>query len=80
MGFSSNPKIETVTYPNGDRVQNFILILHATDWKGKLACLDGESLALDFFDLKHLPALMSNDIPVLEKTQEYKCSGKFQMF
>lgn len=80
VGFSSNHKIETVTYPNGDRIQNFILILHATEWEGKLACLDEESLALDFFELKHLPSLVSTDISGLEKFQEYKCSGKFQMF
>ncbi|MBE9017860.1 hypothetical protein IQ272_17260 [Chroococcidiopsidales cyanobacterium LEGE 13417] len=80
VGFSSNPKIETVAYPNGDRVQNLILILHATEWEGSLACLDGESLALDFFDLKHLPPLMLTDMPVLKKIQEYKHSGNFQLF
>lgn len=80
VGFSSNPAIETVTYPNGDRIQNYILILHAVEWEGSLACLDGESLALNFFDLKHLPELMPNDRPVLERFQEYKRSGKFQLF
>jgi 8-oxo-dGTP pyrophosphatase MutT (NUDIX family) len=80
VGFSSNPATETVTYPNGDRVQNYILILHAVEWEGSLACLDGESLELKFFDLKQLPELMPNDCPVLEKFQEYKRSGKFQLF
>ncbi|MEH2349826.1 MAG: hypothetical protein V7K55_17865 [Nostoc sp.] len=45
-----------------------------------LACLDGESLALEFFDLADLPTLMPNDCPVLEKFQEYKKSGEFQLF
>lgn len=80
VGLSSNPAHETVTYPNGDRVQNFILILRAVEWEGNLACLDGESLALEFFDLAELPALMPNDHPVLEKFQEYKKSGKFLLF
>ncbi|WP_373528163.1 hypothetical protein, partial [Nostoc sp.] len=71
---------ETVTYPNGDRVQNFILILRAVEWEGSLACLDGESLALEFFDLADLPILMPNDRPVLDKFQEYKKSSEFMMF
>ncbi|WP_392531666.1 NUDIX hydrolase [Nostoc sp. C117] len=81
VGFSSNPAFETVTYPNGDRVQNFILIFLAIEWEGSLACLDGESLALKFFDLADLPRLlMPNDDPVLEKFQEYKKSGEFLLF
>jgi len=56
------------------------LILRATEWEGNLACLDGESLALDFFDLRDLSSLMPTDIPVLERFQEYKRSGKFQLF
>ncbi|WP_375494626.1 hypothetical protein [uncultured Nostoc sp.] len=58
----------------------FILILRAVEWEGNLACLDGESLALEFFDLADLPTLMPNDYPVLEKFQEYKKSGKFLLF
>ncbi|MEH2421136.1 MAG: NUDIX domain-containing protein [Nostoc sp.] len=80
VGFSSNPAFETVTYPNGDRVQTFNLILRSVEWEGSLACLDGESLALEFFDLADLPALTSNDRPVVEKFQEYKKSGEFQLF
>ncbi|MEH2144207.1 NUDIX hydrolase [Nostoc sp.] len=80
VGFSSNPAFETVTYPNGDRVQTFNLILRAVEWEGSLACLDGESLALEFFDLADLPTLTSNDRPILEKFQEYKKNGEFQLF
>ncbi|MEH2207407.1 MAG: NUDIX domain-containing protein [Nostoc sp.] len=80
VGFSSNPAFETVTYPNGDRVQTFNLILRSVEWEGSLTCLDGESLALEFFDLADLPALTSNDRHVLEKFQEYKKSGEFQLF
>ncbi|QLE48510.1 NUDIX domain-containing protein [Nostoc sp. C057] len=80
VGFSSNPAFETVTYPNGDRVQTFNLILRSVEWEGSLACLDGESLALEFFDLADLPTLMPNDRSVLEKFQEYQKSGKFLMF
>jgi 8-oxo-dGTP pyrophosphatase MutT (NUDIX family) len=80
VGFSSNPEFETVTYPNGDRVQNFILILRAVEWEGNLACVDGESLALEFFDLADLPRLMPNDRPVLKNFQEYKKTGEFLLF
>jgi ADP-ribose pyrophosphatase YjhB (NUDIX family) len=31
VGFSSNPAFETVTYPNGDRVQTFNLILRSVE-------------------------------------------------
>ncbi|MEH2466648.1 hypothetical protein [Nostoc sp.] len=48
---------------------------------GKAASLfDGESLALKFLNLADLPKLMPNDRPVLEKFQEYKKSGEFQLF
>ncbi len=80
VGFSSNPEFETVTYPNGDRVQNFILILRAVEWEGNLACVDGESLALEFFDLADLPRLMPNDRPVLKNFQGYKKTGEFLLF
>jgi hypothetical protein len=54
--------------------------LRVVEWEGNLACVDGESLALEFFDLADLPRLMPNDRPVLKNFQEYKKTGEFLLF
>ena len=51
IGFASNPKHETVIYPNGYMTQNYCLILHSTDWEGELNDSDPETKDLRFFNL-----------------------------
>ncbi len=36
FGFSSDPNFETHTYPNGDVIQNFCLLLLATGWNQRM--------------------------------------------
>lgn len=79
IGFASNPALETVTYPNGDVIQGFSLILYVSQWSGKLR-ISSESTSLKFFDPKNLPQMRHNVCLTVEKFLEYQKSGKFQLF
>ena len=80
IGFASNPKYETVVYPNGDVTQNYCLILHATEWSGTLSDLDIETKELQFFDVSELPQMPENEKRTVEKYLEWKRTGKFQLY
>jgi len=80
IGFASNPKFETVIYPNGDVTQNYCLILHSTDWVGELNSSDRETEELRFFNLSELPQMPENEKRTVEKYLEWKKSGKFQLY
>lgn len=80
IGFASNPKYETVVYPNGDRTQNYCLILYATEWDGELSDSDTETSELRFFDLSELPQMPENERRTVEKYLEWKRTGKFQLY
>lgn len=80
IGFASNPKHETVIYPNGDITQNFCLILYSTKWKGTLSDLSDETSELKFFDLDDLPSMPENEQRTVEKYLDWKKTGKFQLY
>lgn len=78
VAFASEPEYEIVTYPNGDRVHGFGLVLHATKWQGKLIDQNDETLAIDFFDPNNLPEMIGCDRIALEQFKTFKQTGKFQ--
>lgn len=80
IGFASNPKYETVVYPNGDQTQNFCLILYATEWDGELSGANAETTGLRFFDLTKLPEMPENEKRTVEKYLAWKQTGKFQLY
>ena len=80
IGFASNPKYETVTYPNGDITQNYCLILYATEWNNMPKNFDAETTELQFFDLSDLPEMPENERRTVEKYFEWKKTGKFQLY
>ncbi len=79
IGFASNPKLELVTYPNGDIVQGFALILYINQWSGNLRT-SIESTALKFFAIDNLPEMRENIRLTIDKFFDYQKSGKFQLF
>ena len=79
IGFASNPELERVTYPNGDVIQGFALILHITQWSGSLQ-MSIESTSLKFFDVNNLPMMRKNIRLTVDRFLEYQKSGKFQLF
>lgn len=80
IGFASNPRYETVVYPNGDITQNYCLILYATEWDGELNDSDAETSELSFFDLLKLPEMPENEKRTVDKYLEWKGTGKFQLY
>lgn len=79
IGFASDPELERVTYPNGDIIQGFALILHVTQWSGRLQT-STESTALKFFEVANLAEMRRNIRTTIDKFLEYQRSGKFQLF
>lgn len=79
IGFASDPELERVTYPNGDIIQGFALILHITQWSGSLQT-STESTSLKFFEVANLPEMRRNIRTTIDKFLEYQRSGKFQLF
>ena len=79
-GFSSHPDLELVTYPNGDQVHGFALILHSTKWTGRLHRQSSEILDIQFFEPESLPEMLPNERRSVEKFIEYKQTGIFQVY
>jgi ADP-ribose pyrophosphatase YjhB (NUDIX family) len=79
IGFSSNPEFETITYPNGDRIHNYSLILLSTKWTGDIY-INAESLQARFFTLNDLPNVMLPDQRILAYYQQYQVDHIFRLF
>lgn len=79
FGFGCNPEIETVTFPNGDACQFFVLNFFTKSYSGTLAMLDGESLAVEWFDPSDLPQMLPNMAASVRAYDTYRETGDFQM-
>ncbi|MFM2302662.1 MAG: hypothetical protein RLZZ135_65 [Cyanobacteriota bacterium] len=79
IGFSSHPDLETVTYPNGDRIHNYSLILLATDWTGDIR-INEESLQARFFSIDKLPNVMPSERRILDYYRQFLVNGVFCLF
>lgn len=79
FGFGCNPEIETVEFPNGDQCQFFVLNFFTKSFSGDLVMLDGESLALDWFDLSNLPEMLPNMKASILAYNSYRSTAEFQM-
>jgi ADP-ribose pyrophosphatase YjhB (NUDIX family) len=79
FAFSSKPKLETTTYPNGDRCHYFTIIYACDKFSGEPRNADGESTEVGWFELEKLP---ENCMPALHPTivafQRWRRSGNFQ--
>jgi len=79
-GHSSDPVNNTLTYPNGDRIQGFGLDFVARRWEGTLTVDGEETLALDWFALDALPEMLPSHRVTLEYFERYRETGSFQLF
>ena len=55
FGFASDPKHETHTYPNGDKIQNFTMLVHSNEWSGYPKINDEETTEVRFLGETELP-------------------------
>jgi len=78
FGFGSNPDIETVQFPNGDRCQFFVLNFFTRSFSGELRMLDGESLALDWYPRDELPDMLPNMKASVLAYARFCSNGDFQ--
>lgn len=80
FGFSSNPALETIEYPNGDRCQYFGMLFVCRSFTGQPEIADEESLKIGWFKSDGLPApLMATVQPTLSAFRAWEKTGQFQM-
>jgi ADP-ribose pyrophosphatase YjhB (NUDIX family) len=79
FGFGGNPDSETISFPNGDKCQFFVLNFYTKTFSGDLKILDDESLALAWFVMDRLPHMLPNMEASVRAYQEFCRGGQFQM-
>jgi len=79
FGFSCDPAIETIVYPNGHQLHSFAMLFHADTFEGEAHVADDESLAVGWFPLDALPDLPLNMRRTVEAYRRFKETGVFQM-
>lgn len=79
FGFGCTPELETVTFPNGDICQFFVLNFFTRTYSGALAISDDESLALGWFDTGDLPDLLPNMRASIHAYAAFRATSAFQM-
>lgn len=80
FGIASDPRHETITFPNGDRTQSVSIMFHASKPRGAPRFDPNETLELGWFPLDELPkGVMPNSARTLKAFQRYRRTGKLQM-
>ena len=64
IGISTNPKAETVNYPNGDVIQYFTVEFYTKDWSGEIDVNDKEEIKSAKFE----PKEKYLELPEIEKS------------
>jgi len=78
-GISSNPDLETFTYPNLDIVQYFAICFYSNDWSGKVKPDGVESLKVQFFSLENLPPMLGNEKSAFDSYFFYKKNNQIKL-
>lgn len=72
IGISSQPSRETVSYPNGDKIQYFTIEFYTSDWKGDLNILDTQEVSdVTFMDKSNVSKLPYNEQSTFESLTYY---------
>jgi len=79
FGFACDPAIETITYPNGDRCQNFSLNFCTRHFEGVPRPADDESTDCTWFSPDALPDVMPNMRQSILSYRDFLRTGQFQM-
>jgi 8-oxo-dGTP pyrophosphatase MutT (NUDIX family) len=80
FGIASDPRHETIRFPNGDRTQTVSVMFHASKPRGEPKFDPRETLELGWFALDDLPTdLMPNSVRTLKAFRRYRATGQFQM-
>ncbi len=76
IGLSSNPKNETVEYPNGDVIQYFVCEFYSNDFKGKIKADEIEVSKVEFLDISNFKKLPENERRTFESLDFFKKNGR----
>jgi 8-oxo-dGTP pyrophosphatase MutT (NUDIX family) len=80
FGIASDPRHETIRFPNGDRTQSVSVLFHAGKPRGRARLDPNETLELGWFALDRLPKnVMPNSARTLKAFRRYRRTGKLQM-
>ena len=80
IGISSNPDLESVEYPNGDKIQYFTIEFYSNDWESELKINDKDEVKAVFFkDKKYLLELPPNEQSIMKSLEYYKLNNKIQL-
>lgn len=79
FGFGDDPGFETMTFPNGDICQFFVMMFYTTDYEGVPVVADDESKAIAWVDPNNLPIMLPNMRRSIEAFQRFEATGTFQM-
>ncbi len=81
IGISSDPKIESVTYPNGDQIQYFTIEFYTNQWQGELQVIDTEEVKRAAFmpKIEVLTQLPPNELSAFDSLQHYRDLGQVRL-
>ena len=80
IGISSNPEIESVAYPNGDKIQYFTVEFYSNRWKGELINTENDEVkTAKFVGLEALRALPKNEISAMESLAYYRKNRRIML-
>ena len=81
FGFGSSPSLETITYPNGDQTQHFVLDFFSRHFEGTAKIADDESFDIGWFPINQLPdEMLPNMRESIKAYERFLASGEFQLF
>lgn len=80
IGISSDPRVETVRYPNGDEIQYFTVEFYSSSWKGALHTHGtAEVKQAAFRDRSYLQRLPENERSILRSLEYYRQEGRARL-
>lgn len=80
FGYTSDPALTTMTYPNGDRCQYFVLMLACDRFTGEAHVADDESTEAGWFEFHKLPSdCMPSAFVTVKAFLTWRATGVFQM-
>lgn len=80
FGFGSNPDLETITFPNGDRTQFFVLNFFSRSFDGASRVADQESTEIGCFSPSELPEMLPNMRESIRAYERFLATNDFQLF
>jgi len=79
IGISTNPALESVTYPNGDQIQYFTIEFYTNKFEGTLSADGIETKSLAFRSASFINQLPKNERSTFDSLEIFKTQGKLNL-